>query len=106
MINSRKIEDINDSNISGNVNLGDNVHQVNIQENSELDGALMELSEKVNSLDNEREKDNAKMYYETLVRSIEQNKPNRIENCLKTLKGILGSVASITTIAQQFAIIL
>lgn len=104
---SRTIGNITGNTLGSNINFqGDSVKQINIQENPELDSALKELSEKINSIDNEIERDNANMYYEVLVRSIEQNKPNRIENCLKTLKDIIGAVASITKIAQQFAIIL
>lgn len=105
VINSKKMRDINNSSF-GNANIlaDNNIQKVNIQENPEIASALKELSKIIETLDNER--DIAEIYYESLVQAIEQNKPKRIETCLKKLKDFVGTFASITTIAKYFGIII
>src|SRR5690625_4676085 len=105
--NRNTIGNITGNTIGPNSNFqGSNVRQTNIQGSPKLEQALEELVTEIESLQDTDKKDNAYMYYENLQRSIEYNEQNRIEACLKNLHSILGSVASITTIAQQFAVFL
>jgi len=107
MVDIRKIGDISNSKFGPNSNFqGDNVKQINISENTELANALDKLAINIESISDVTQKDTAKIFYESLIESIKQNKPNRIERYLKTLKDILGTVASLTTIATQFKIVL
>lgn len=104
---SKTIGNITGNTLGPNSNFqGDDINQVNIQITPELDAALTQLAIEIQSLKDTDEKDNASMYYDMLVTAIEQNKPNRIEKCLKTLNTILGTAASVATIAQEFSLIL
>lgn len=105
LINSRKFGDISNSNFGPNSNFqGDGVTQTNIEQTTVLQTALDDLKVEIESISDEDNKDDASMYFEMLVKYIKESKPTRVEKCLTSLKGIVGTTASILTIASQLGI--
>lgn len=107
MIHSRKIGDISDCSFKGNTNIqGDHVNQINISENTILQSALEELKQEIEAITDEEVIEDASMQYDMLLKYIEDSKPTRVQNCLTALKEIIGTTASILTIAVQLGIAL
>lgn len=99
-------------NVTGN-SFGDNTNlqsdnniQINIEESSEIKRALADLKAEIESIQTKADKEDAEMYYEMLQNYIEVNNQSRIENCLKKLKGLVGTAASLLTIASYFGVVL
>lgn len=105
VFDNRRMGNITNSTFGPNTNIqGDHVDLENISESVELNTALEELTEVINTLNDETERDEAEMHYDMLVQSIQEDNPNRIKSCLENLDRILGSAASITTIATYFGL--
>lgn len=109
MVNSRKTGDIINSNFSDNANFqSDNVTQTQtkISQNTKLQIALEELDQQIKSISDHEIKEKASMYFDMLLKYIQENKQSKIERSLKSIKDIVGVTASILTIASQFGIAL
>lgn len=107
MDNSRVVGNITNSNFGSNANLqGDDVKQLNIEINNDLRKVLEELKGEINALENEEIKEDASMYYDMLIKYIDENKPSKIKRALSSLKDILSSSVSVLVIAAKFGIII
>ncbi|SEB05125.1 hypothetical protein SAMN05421743_11446 [Thalassobacillus cyri] len=88
-----------------NTNIGgDNVKQIKIEEHSEIRTALNDISKDLKSIDNADSKDEAEIYYESLVKNIEKNDHSKVEKCLSKLQPLISNVSSLMTIASFFGL--
>lgn len=102
-----KMGDVSGNTFGPNTNLqSDNNIQINIEEISEIKSALADLKVEIESIQSEKDKEDAEMYFEMLQNYIKENNQTRIEKCLRRLKGFIDTSASLLTIASYFGIVL
>lgn len=95
-----EIGQITGNRFGANTNIqSDNVIQSYVEQNDEIQKALEELEQEINSISDQEKKEDASMYFEMLLKFMEENKPSRAERCINKLDGILSSSASLIKIA-------
>lgn len=89
-----------------NSSIGDHneVHQVNIQTNTEIKEALKNIEQEISKLKDSEEKDDAEIYFQSLTDNIQKNDSGKIKTCLKKLSAIIGNTGSLMTIASFFGL--
>jgi nucleoside phosphorylase len=89
-----------------NSSIGDNneVHQFNIQTNTEIKEALKNIEQEISKLKDAEEKNDAEIYFLSLSDNIQKNDTEKIKTCLKKLSGFIGNTGSLMTIASFFGL--
>ncbi len=103
----RTVGDIKGNSFGSNTNIqGDYVSQSNIKQKTEIQSALNDLEQKIKLISDEKSKEDVSLYFDMLLKYIEENKPTKIEKCLTKIKEIIGVTASMLTIASKFGVTL
>jgi hypothetical protein len=103
--NSKKIGDIFGNTFGDNVNLqGDHVTQTKIVNSGEFNSAFDDLMKDITKIPDEMQKQQAEFFAEQLKQAYETKNTSQGQKLLGFLKGSLGTVASLTTIARFFGI--
>lgn len=106
-MNIRKTGDIIGNQFGDNVNLqGDNVTQTKIVNNGEQEKAYKDLVKDIHALKDILQKEQALFIAEQIKVALDENNKEKATRPLTLLRGVLGDVASIASIASIFGITL
>ncbi|PFW81360.1 hypothetical protein COL27_20690 [Bacillus sp. AFS075960] len=106
-MDNRKIGDIVGNKFGDNVNLqGDYVTQTKIVNNGEQEKAYENLVKDIHELKDELQKEQALFIAEQVKVALDENNKEKATRPLALLRGVLGDVASIASIASIFGITL
>ncbi|WP_343750532.1 hypothetical protein [Lentibacillus halophilus] len=103
--NVKKTGDISDNQFGSNVNIqGDNVSQINIENEPEIMEALEKIKNEIVQITNEHSRNDADIYYGYLEKSIKERNTSKIETCISKLRTYIGDISSLMTIAEFFSL--
>jgi len=105
-VSQRKIEgSFNHSDLKGNNAIqADNVIQSQNISADESEKAFKELFEEISKISNEQQRQQAEFNAEQLKEAVEAKDKSKVQKLLGFLKGSIGTVASLSTIAKFFGL--
>ncbi|MEI2428506.1 hypothetical protein V8V54_26380 [Priestia megaterium] len=105
-MSQRKIEgSFNHSDLKGNNAIqADNVIQSQNISADESEKAFKELFEEISKISNEQQRQQAEFNAEQLKEAVEAKDKSKVQKLLGFLKGSIGTVASLSTIAKFFGL--